>query len=158
MADPLGDSRDDVSQKYVQYVHTSTHTGSRHTTTQCHAAERGNQHQLLCAPSMEDAELLHIHFHIPVLMTPAPPSLFASCLLTVKGGKNTRAHPTFLLFFICHRIKSNLLTTAGARESVLARLRAWVYFRAPCLFPASSLSLEMSSSYQLHSFRHFLVT
>ena len=135
-------------------VHTPTAGIQRHNGT---PPSEGLSISSYGLPPWRMLSCTHIHFHIPVLMTTAPPSLFASCLLAVKGGKNTRAHPTFLLFFICHRIKSDLLTTAGARESVLARLRAWVYFRAPCLFPASSLSLEMSSSYQLHSFRHFLV-
>ena len=139
---------------------THTHTQIKHKMT--HAAtiaEWENQHQLLCAASMEDAELLHIHFHSTVLMTAAPPSHLLPVCWLCGGGEKTQEHIPVSLFFLSPHCNIHLLTAAGARESLSSCVSEHgCASKFPALFPAPSLSVEMLSLQTAHSFHHFVVT
>lgn len=131
------DCHDDISQIYVQYVHT--HTDNKHTVTyftlqnkkislSCYVHPPWRM--LSCLTSTSTAQ--------DHSAADSSPSLtLASCLLA--GRKKKTTYPSFL-FFLSPHSKSHLLTAAGARESLSSRVSehgCTSKFPAYFLLPAS---------------------
>lgn len=100
---------------------THIHTDNKHTMTHPPTLQNNKTSiSCLCASSMEDAELLQIHFYSAAQDHSADdssPSLtLASCLLAVRIKKNKNI--SLFPFFSSSQNKSHLLTAAGARESL----------------------------------------